>query len=227
MSVELTVDLVRHAQSDLNKRAEDLDETPIIGGRQNEVELSDLGIAQARQLGQFALAHDIRPTRVFASPAERTLGTHKYSAEVMGLDLEPIIDLRLQEMDQGDWTNQPRTIYSQPSVQLAMRTLGRDFAAPGGQSMNDMADELADFLASLQPDPEVAAEHIWVHTHGIKTKSWLGRIFGWTSEQTYRTAIDNASMTRIHGYGNDWAVEFINQRTDVSSPHSSATKDRE
>lgn len=207
----LTVDLIRHAESAMNVAMAEAT-VPFIGGRQNEIGLSPCGEAQARCLGRFAALHNILPTAFYYSPAERSRRTHELSAAVMGLACAPAIeDDRLQELDQGDWTNQPRTLYDDPVIKQKMLQLGGDFAPPGGESMNMVRERTADFLGSLVASfGAEASPHLWVHTHGVVIKAYVGKLLDWTHEQTYKTPIDNASLTRLT-YDGDWQVAFVNR----------------
>ncbi len=213
MSATFCVDLIRHAESELNAAATDPGWVPIIGGRQNELELSELGEVQADILGQYANQEEIRPTRLFHSPAERSRRTCELSSRVMGLTVVAGVDDRLQELDQGEWTNQSRTVYQQPEIKRRMAELGGDFSAPGGESMNDVAARVNDFLGWLVASRSLeVAEHIWVHTHGVAIKSWVGREFGWPHDRTYQTRIDNTSLTRVALENDQWRLIFLNQR---------------
>lgn len=207
---EHTVDLIRHAHSAMNAGMEDPNRVPFIGGRQNEVPLDDLGKSQARDLGLFALREGIMPTRVFYSPAERTTQTHKLSAEVMGLTVVALPDDRLQELHQGAWTNGPRTLYDEHRE--TMDRLLSDFAPPEGESMNDVARRMEDFMEFLATilDPN-RAEHVWVHTHGVAIKTYVGRRLGWSHEQTFKTEIGNVSRTGLVLRDGLWQPVFINK----------------
>ncbi len=210
----ITVDLIRHAESGMNVDMANAD-VPFIGGRQNEIDLSPLGERQAPNIGYFALSNEIRPTDFYTSPAIRTRRTHTLSSTAMGLSVDAIIDDRLQELDQGEWTNQPRTLYRYPENKREMDRLGSDFAPPGGESMNMVYRRISAFLDSLVAPVTIETEarrHIWVHTHGVVIKTYIGKLLGWTHEQTHKAPIDNASLTRLE-YNGTWNVISINQST--------------
>src|SRR5262249_30733151 len=118
-----------------------------------------------------------------------------------------------QELDQGEWTNQPRALYDYPENKREMHRLGSDFAPSGGESMNMVYARTSAFLDSLvTPAAIETRRHIWVHTHGVVIKTYIGKLLGWTHEQTYKTAIDNASLTRLV-HDDAWEIVFINQPT--------------
>lgn len=215
---EHVVELIRHARSRMNGAQDDPNVVPFIGGRQNEVPLDDIGEGQALGLGEFALCNGIRPTHVRCSPAERTRQTNILSGGVMGLTIETHIDDDLQELDQGEWTNCPRTLYDEPDIAAEMRRLGNDFAPPGGESMNDVAARIERCMnklpALLNPDEP---EHVWLHTHGVAIKSYVGKQLGWTHERTYKTPIDNVSRTRFVLRNGIWRLVFLNQPSIVAT----------
>ncbi|HSW77819.1 MAG TPA: histidine phosphatase family protein [Candidatus Chromulinivoraceae bacterium] len=209
----LIVDLIRHAESRMNVDMADA-RIPFIGGRQNEIDLSELGETQALKLGRYAMSHDLRPMDVYSSPAVRTRRTHELSAFAMGLVIEPKVDDRLQELDQGEWTNQPRALYDDPDIRREMVSLGSDFAPPGGESMNVVYERAAAFMESLvTPELIEGPRYIWVHSHGVVIKTFVGKLLGKTHEETYKTPIDNASRTRIVYDNGQWRVEFVNRPT--------------
>ncbi len=217
-----TIDLIRHVESDLNADRADLTKPQVIGGRQNEADITDHGVRQAESLGYYALQHDIRPTHFYSSPAKRARLTHTISTTIMGYSVEPIIDDRLQELDQGEWTNQPRTLYDDPIVKAQMEAEGSDFAPPGGESMNQVGDRMWNFLASAALQANVG-DHYWVSGHGVAIKTVLARLLGWTHEQTWRCQIDNASLTRLLVYDDySFEVAFINQDTSSGLTTSTA-----
>lgn len=211
--MEVTIDLIRHAESAMNVDMADRSRVPFIGGRQNEVALTSHGEAQAAGLGRYAVHEGITPTGFHSSPAVRTVRTHEISSEVMGLYTPPTLDDRLQELDQGEWTNQPRSLYDEPDNVEVMGRQGSDFAPPGGESMN-MVDwrvgASLDSIVAQYADSE-KPEHIWVHTHGVAIKTRIGNLLGWTHEQIYKMAIDNASLTRVVNKNGLWEVVFVNQ----------------
>lgn len=190
---------------------------PYIGGRQNEIDLSGLGRYQAADLGHYAVAARIEPTDFYSSPANRTKQTHTISSTVMGLTVEAILDDRLQELDQGSWTNQPRSLYDEPANKAEIARLQADFAPAGGESMNMVYRRTDEFLGDLVTDTGAnETRHVWVHTHGVVIKTYVGKMLGWSHEQTYQTGVDNASLTRLVHDGSGWRLLFFNHSTAMS-----------
>ena len=211
-SPELIVDVIRHARSQMNSDMANPENESFIGGRQNEVDLSKNGEDQARRFGHYAVAMGLWPTRSYCSRARRAIRTYDLAAEVAGITVVPVIDDRLQELDQGEWTNQPRALYDEH--QEEMERLGPDFAPPGGQSMNDVADLTQEFFESLDSIPGAEQpEYIWIVGHGVNTKAYFGRLSGWSHKRTYRAEVDNVSRTRFERHNGIWVPIFINERS--------------
>jgi broad specificity phosphatase PhoE len=220
-SPEHVVELIRHGHSRMNAAAEDPNTPPFIGGRQNEIQLSELGERQAPALGVIALSEGVLPNRFYSSPARRTIDTCKLSTLAMGLEVEPILDERIQELDQGAWTNQPRSLYRRPLTRVKMRVLRSRFAAPDGESIDEVGERVNDFLESLAADLDTdSPEYVWVYMHGVAIKSWVGRHEGWSHRRKVSEYIDNISRTRLVRTGDDWKVVSIGEAVPLNSAQS-------
>jgi probable phosphoglycerate mutase len=148
----------------------------------------------------------------YTSPAKRATQTHKHSADVMGVDAEAIEDDLLQELDWGDWTGKRRSLYDEDSTQLAIVMDGNDWHAPGGESVNQVAGRVQQFLDSLEKavDPD-ADEYVWVYTHRGAIRSYIGSQLGWPYPQIYGFTVPTASRTRLVKANGLWQIEFIGE----------------
>ena len=73
-------------------------------GSSNDIPLVDTGKEQARALAAELKAQSLVPSLVLAGPLVRTREYADIVVSTVGLDLKPIIDPRLMEIDYGDWT---------------------------------------------------------------------------------------------------------------------------
>ena len=72
-----------------------------------------------------------------------------------------------------------------------MDRLQGEFAPPGGQSINDVRDEMRDYFGSLIPTPGVdRPDHVWAFTHGVAIKAFVGGLNNWSYEHIIHTWID-------------------------------------
>lgn len=73
-------------------------------GSQNDLPLVATGEVQAQHLGQALLKTDQPPTSVYTGPLLRMTTYAKIILNELNLNLQPIIDIRLNEIDYGDWS---------------------------------------------------------------------------------------------------------------------------
>ena len=116
--------------------------------------LNEQGRAQAR-----ALAAAVRPLGLAAVYSSH-LARARESADIVAseLGLEVVADERLAESRRGDWEGRLlEDIESEePELWAAWRRGGADFRFPGGESLAEHADRVADALADVRRGPRPA-----------------------------------------------------------------------
>ncbi len=202
--------LIRHAESEANAQPH------IIGGRSNHSPITEKGVEQAKRLGAHFLAKDIIPTHVFSSPAVRTLQTAQHTLDVMGVDIEPTVDDDLQEIDQGDWMGQNRHETYNEATLLEIKRLGKDFKAPGGESMNEGGDRLLGCVDRIVDISEeiVDDQRIFVFTHGLVTRCLASNIHDWSHAKTFEKSTDNTSYSLFVPRDGKWHLEYLGRKPE-------------
>ena len=156
--------LVRHGQTEFNR------ERRIQG--HNDSPLTELGIRQARAVGRLLadLIGDPLGWRIVSSP----LGRAKSTAEIIaGLVKGPQVELddRLMEISWGSSDGRLRSELEAEHPETFGRT-GWAFDAPtGGESYEAVHARVADWLASLPPEPE---RRVIAISHGISGRVLRG-----------------------------------------------------
>ena len=156
--------LVRHGQTEFNR------ERRIQG--HNDSPLTELGVRQARAVGRLLadLIGDPLGWRIVSSP----LGRAKSTAEIIaGLVKGPQVELddRLMEMSWGSSDGRLRSELEAEHPETFGRT-GWAFDAPtGGESYEAVHARVADWLASLPPEPE---RRVIAISHGISGRVLRG-----------------------------------------------------
>ncbi|KND51149.1 MAG: isoleucyl-tRNA synthetase [Parcubacteria bacterium C7867-001] len=120
------------------------------------------------------------PTKIFASPIERTRQTAEIMTENLGLDASNIIyDDRLRELRFGDLNRGPFETF------LAWRK-GSSFTdrMPNGESYFDAKQRFGEFLYELEAT--YSNEVILIITHGVGVESMTAVTEGLTSDQAKR-----------------------------------------
>ncbi len=133
---------IRHGQTEFNRE----------GRMQGQLDspLTDLGVEQARRMGQRlkSLVDDPARWAIIASPLGRTLRTAQIVRETVGLTCEIELDPRLAELSVGEWEGQTRAEIGARHPGLLD---GPDwiYGAPGGESRLALEARLSDWLAGI------------------------------------------------------------------------------
>ncbi len=209
MSSELY--LIRHGESRMNTN------THLIGGRSNESPLTDKGVLQARLLGEYLLANNILPSKVFVSPALRTRQTAVHTLGVLGYSVDPIVADQIQEMDQDDYAGRVRTEVYTPEVIKDIHRFGKDFKLPGTESMNDTGIRMLDWVHENVPISTSGTDRTFVFGHGMAIRCLASTLEGWSRQQTFEAITDNTSMTRFYNQNERWQLDYLGQTPHLSN----------
>jgi broad specificity phosphatase PhoE len=159
--------LVRHGETAFNRERR-------IQGHVDSP-LTELGVRQARAVGRL-LADLIREPagwRIVSSPLGRAHATAQIvAARLGGLPVE--LDERLKEMSWGPHDGRLRAELEAEHPETFGRT-GWAFDAGSGESFDEVAARVGDWLASLPPEPE---RRIVAVSHGISGRVLRGLYAG-------------------------------------------------
>jgi probable phosphomutase (TIGR03848 family) len=185
----MTVILLRHGRSTSNT-------AHVLAGRSDGVDLDERGREQAAALVQRLGSLPIRA--IVTSPLLRCTRTVEPLAAA--LDLEPLVDQRLTEVDYGQWTGRKlgdlvkeplwKVVQAQPSAAVF----------PGGEGL---AHVQARAVAAVRDhDRRLADEHkgdaLWLAcTHGDVIKAVVADALGTHLDSFQRIVADTASMSVI------------------------------
>lgn len=174
-----------------------------IQGRSNWSELTPLGIEQSKILGRRQKEENIEFDIVFVSPAIRTQQTLRYAMfEANRYYLKPNIDLRLQELCQGDWERKDRNkIYSSKEFEEKLEKVwGTSWnLIPGseikGESQAMTANRMIDFFEETLALHE--GKNIGIFGHGLAIKLLYTVLFNFDRETAYKIPLENTSISQI------------------------------
>jgi broad specificity phosphatase PhoE len=151
--------LIRHGQSAANVAFPEADGAGRLEsgltGRDTDVELTDVGVDQAKAIGHWlaALPEQDRPEVVITSPYLRARETWRIAAETSGLVLpEPSTDERLVDRMLGDLEMMTRAAIAErfPDEPERRRRAGDyEYRPPNGETFGDIAVRLSAFLEDL------------------------------------------------------------------------------
>jgi 2,3-bisphosphoglycerate-dependent phosphoglycerate mutase len=153
--------LVRHGQSDWNLK------NLFTGWR--DVDLSDKGIAEAREAGRKLKAQGIKFDVAFTSALKRAQRTLDLMLTELGQTTVPLFkDQALNERDYGDLVglnkDEARKKWGEEQVHIWRRSY--DVAPPGGESLKDtLARALPYYVTEILPRV-LRGERVLVSAHG-------------------------------------------------------------
>ena len=171
MGVVAELILIRHGQSAANVAFPRADEQGLLDsgltGRDTDVELTELGVEQARAVGRWlaGLPGGELPEVVITSPYLRARGTWRIAADGLPLPA-PSTDDRLVDRLTGDFEMLTRAAIRErfPDESARFDQDGEyGYRPPGGETFADIADRLTAFLDDL--NREHAGERVLVVAH--------------------------------------------------------------
>lgn len=160
--------LARHGQSEWNLKN-------LFTGWKN-VELTDLGVKEARAAGQRLKARGIGFDVAFTSDLVRAQRTCQLILEELGqTNIEVIKDLALNERDYGDLTglnkDDARKKWGDEQVHIWRRSY--DVAPPGGESLKDTVARTLPYYVTTVLPRVMQGQRVLVAAHGNSLRALI------------------------------------------------------
>lgn len=212
MGVVAELILIRHGQSAANVAfpladAQGLLESGL-AGRDTDVELTEVGTAQAAAIGRWlaALPAGQAPEVIVTSPYLRARETWRIAAEASGLDLPPpATDDRLVDRLLGklEMLTEAAIMARFPEEKARWEQAGEyGYRPPGGEDFADIAARLTSFLTDLNRDHAGRRAVVVAHDAVVLMMRSVIEGLNWESlaEVVSRTGrVLNASISRFDG----------------------------
>ncbi|WP_375390309.1 histidine phosphatase family protein [uncultured Amnibacterium sp.] len=218
--------LVRHGESRANVAAAEADAAGAlriaVPARDADVELSEVGVAQAEALGRRLgeLTRDERPHALWVSPYRRARSTAQHALDVAGLTLPTTVDERLRDRELGilDTLTWRGVQQLHPEEAARRAFLGKYYhRPPGGESWADAALRLRSVLHDIEG---AGAERVLVVSHDaivLIIRAVLEGIEEAELLELSRTdPVKNASVTRLVREDGRWVAEPVNDVTHLA-----------
>jgi alpha-ribazole phosphatase len=191
--------LARHAPTDWNR-----------AGRfqgQRDIPLGPAGLRQAGLLAQRLAAEPIE--QVYSSDLRRTRETAHVVSDTIGCPV--VADARLRELHFGAWEGLHHDEIRQqyPRELAAWEADPARSPPPGGETLTQLADRVAAFLAALTPEgtPE---RTILVVAHRGSLQVLLCLALGLPPESRWKFEMAPASLSELRLYGEGAILNFLN-----------------
>lgn len=183
--------LVRHGESAWNVKH-------LYTGQQ-DVALSEVGATQAERVAEKLAGMPF--TALYASPLKRAHDTAKPFANLSGLPLQT--DARLAEIHHGAWEGSPAAVIREQYADeySAWRTQPHRMKMPEGESLDDVAERVQDFMQDLLA--EHSAGNVLIVTHDAVLRVILLQTLQLGLEYFWRWRFDNASVSMVERVGDE------------------------
>jgi probable phosphoglycerate mutase len=184
-----TLVLVRHAVT--------AQTGPLLSGRTPGIHLSELGVEQARAVGERLAVLTVHA--VYASPVERTHQTAEHIASHHGLEVRALPGVI--EADYGEWTGGTIAELAKTDLWRTVQIAPSRARFPGGESIAEMQSRM---VVALE---EVIARHpgelVVVVSHADPIKAAIAHYNGMHLDLFQRVIVSPASVTvfELGAYG--------------------------
>lgn len=187
-----------------------------MGGREPELEMTTVGIQQIQDLGDRYILGAVIPDIIYTSTIKRAVTSGHILAEKLGMDRAHVKTISdLDEIDMGQWAGKLRSEIIVDDMLEEMERWGRDFKAHGGESHNEVARRVQNFLDLCVKYAESMERlepfHVAAITHFTTIKCMLNAI-GAIGHQSPEVRIHNGRTMRIcyHRLTRRWELYGFN-----------------
>jgi 2,3-bisphosphoglycerate-dependent phosphoglycerate mutase len=222
MAVVSELILIRHGQSASNVAFPAADAAGRLEsgltGPDRDVELTDLGRAQAEAIGRWlaGLPPEMVPQVAITSPYRRARETWRIAAAASGLDLPaPSTDDRLVDRQLGALEMMTRAAIARDHPDEPGR-LDADgvyrYRPPGGENFRDIAERLSAFLADLNRDHAGERVVVVAHDSVVLMTRYVIEGLDWDAVAAVEAESNvlNASITRFDGTSGKLVLDRYN-----------------
>lgn len=159
-----------------------------------DVELTEKGHEQAKALGERIRREGIRIDEICCSPLRRAWDTAQHIAEITGIPVRVIPQLREQDFGKFEGTD-----WTKPAFDEAKRNLAYSFG--GGESMFRVAQRIYNVLDELKKDDKI---YLIVAHNGV-VRAVNSYFHDLTNEEFSTFRIENCDLLRYAFEGNGFA----------------------
>ena len=196
---------IRHGESEANLKE--------IGAGQLDYPLTELGHTQARLAAEYLLANE-KIDVIYSSDLCRAMDTARPVADALGLPIQT--DLRLREIDTGDWAGmsfRERELRYPEQIRI-LQTDYSHMKFPGGEAMFEVYRRMVACVLEIAKKNE--EKTVLIATHAGALRNYLAYANGYSEEEIHmiRTGGENANI-HIH----EWDGERIHIRLSYFNGH--------
>jgi alpha-ribazole phosphatase len=177
-----------------------------------DIELSDYGRAQSRQLAERLSSESV--AAVVSSPLLRALETARPIAESQGLALSVLDGLRELDFGELEGMSYEEIAGSQPALYAQWMQAPTAVRFPDGESFDELRRRVADAVSRLRQ--AYTGRLVVAVTHGGVIRAVLADALGVPGDRIFRFAVDTASTTRIEWLEGEPIVRSLNVECGIA-----------
>ena len=174
--------------------------------------LINLGTEQARLTGQHLKEHE-QISSVFSSPLQRCEETARLACKDQKLEITLVPGFA--EMSIGEWEGTPFTELNQRFDFIYKSTSDLDYAAPGGESLNQVFSRFSDSIEHIKASEKPGGTSLIV-SHGAAISIVLAGLIEKDLSKWHKYHFDNCSLTEIF-FENAPRLGMVNSSAHLSS----------
>lgn len=208
---------IRHGESESNTMQ------GLASGLDHDSDLTDLGITQARLLGERLKKERVVFDRIYSSTLIRAVKTTKLMLDTMGEIQRDFIEVQsLIELQMPAWRGLSAEEVFTPSVVAYSRTKGSHFVPPEGESyrmvqrraVNWLEDEI---IYNKELVSKEQALRIAIVGHGTAMQCIFHYFMGFNEGLISRIKLDNCSISRFVFDKDGWSILCINDSCHIQN----------
>lgn len=205
--------LIRHGRSIANTKG-------ILAGRLPKIELDEIGISQARALGQNLASIDLR--EIYSSPLERCMATAASIMEQNQKIKKMHVADEFVECDYGKWSGKKISKLSLLPLWKVIQKTPSQVVFPDGEAMVQMSSRATDGLMKLL-NSKKSSRKIAIVSHADVIKALIAFAMGLHLDNFQKLIIDPASISKLSWQDNSFYIDFINQKSHLAQINSVST----
>lgn len=206
-----TIYLVRHGRSEANQKG-------LLAGRAPKVKLDEVGLAQAKALGDAFSNTPI--DLLFSSPLERCLNTAEAIKKAQKKNVNIKKNADFIECDYGTWTNKRLASLSKLSLWKTIQSHPSQVTFPAGESLLNMSNRAVDGLNLILSSLKKKNSKIVIVSHADLIKALLANALGMHLDNFQKIIIDPASVSTLQFNGNSYVTAGINEKSHLKNIES-------
>ncbi|MEF9951388.1 MAG: alpha-ribazole phosphatase [Clostridium sp.] len=192
---------IRHGETDLNREK-------VYQGHIN-TSLNNKGQEQIEEVSKKL--QGIKPSKIYTSPLNRAIETTNIIINSCNLNIEPIVDRRISEIDFGKWDTIPYNKVMEGYEKEYQSFLDdyKSFTFPEGESFEEFYNRCIEFIKDITSEKNT--DTIYVVAHGGVIRVFLLYLLSLPKDMFYSFSVKQGCYTRCLVYEGINLIDELNK----------------